>query len=132
VHQDRVWFLAFTSNGNRIVSASLHGDVCVWDSDTGALVSGPSKQHAEGTLAVVFIPNSTFACAVSPDGKWIAGLPMGSGENIVQLWDSKTGRLHATLSDHIEHITSVSFSPDSTRIISTSWDKTIRIYNLRS
>jgi WD40 repeat protein len=116
--------VAFSPNGRRIVSVSHDGDACVWDARTGALMSGPSKQHAEGTLTVVFTPKSMLL-AVSSDGKWIAQLQYTS--KIVQVWNSKTGQLAATLSKHTDYVYSVSFSPDSKQILSASWDKTIQV-----
>jgi WD40 repeat protein len=127
-HQNWVYFVAFSPNGRRIVSVSRDGDACVWDISTGALLSGPSKQHAEGTLAVAFVPKDMF-CAVSPDGKWIAGR-LKNNWRAVKVWNSKTGQLVATLLEHISYVESVSFSLDSKQIISASNDKTIQVYTV--
>jgi WD40 repeat protein len=45
----------------------------------------------------------------------------------VEVWDSKTGQVAGTFSDHIYSIT---FSPDSKRMLTTSEDKTIRVRNI--
>jgi len=111
------------------VSASCSGDVCVWNTDTGALVSGPSKQHGEGALAVVFTPKDTFPCAVSPNGKWIAENRTNNKKN-VQVWDSKTGQVVATFSEHTDQVYCISFSPDSKQILSSSKDETIHVHTL--
>ena len=124
-HINRVEFVAFSPNGRRITSVSLDGDACVWDVSTGALMSGPSKQHVEGTLNVAFTPKSMWG-VVSPDGKWIAEC-LGDNQNAVKIWNSKTGELAATLSEHTGNVHSVSFSPDSKQIITASADKTIRV-----
>lgn len=118
--------VAFSPNGQRIVSVQLEGDVCVWDTDTGLLVSGPSKQHASGTLTVGSTSSSMDRCAVSPNGKWIVVV---GPQNTVQVWNSRTGLLTASFLDHT-HIYCVSFSPDSKWILSTSWDKTIQVYTV--
>jgi WD40 repeat protein len=127
-HIDQVSFVALSPDGKRIVSASCTGDVCVFDTETGALLSGPSKQHAEHTLAVAFAPNSTY-CAVSPDGRWIAAR-VRNAHKIVRVWDSKTGLPAVTFTDHSKHVNSVTFSPDSKRLISSSFNKTIRVHTL--
>jgi WD40 repeat protein len=124
-HNYWVYFVAFSPNGRRIVSVSSDGDACVWDVKTGALISGPSKQHAEGTLTVVFTPKSIDSMAVSPDGKWIA--VHTDDLKAVNIWNSKTGQLAATLSEHTGYVWSVSFSPDSKQILSASPDKTIQV-----
>jgi WD40 repeat protein len=128
-HNHNVRFVGFSSDGKRIVSVSYGGDVCVWNTDTGALVSGPSKQHEEGALAVVFTPRSTFDCAVSPNGKWIAENATNNYKT-VQVWDAKTGQVVATFSEHTEEVWSVTFSPDSKQILTTSMDKTIQVHTL--
>lgn len=125
-HTNSINFVAISSCGERIVSAEWNGDVCVWDIDTGALVCGPSKWHMEGTSAVVFTPSGTSHCAVSPDGKWIAGRKHQDWAT-VGIWNLKTGWLVATYSNHTETVYSVCFSPDSKQILTTSADKTIRV-----
>jgi WD40 repeat protein len=128
-HNNWVEFVAFSPDGKRIVSVDWGGDVCVCNMDTGACVSGPSKRHAAGALAVGFIPGSTWTVAVSPDGKWIAGRSK-ERHSTVQVWDLKTGLLVATFEEHTNYVYSISFSPDSKRILSTSEDKTIRVHTL--
>jgi len=127
-HSNAVNFVAFSPDSRRIISISQFGEVCVWNADTGALVSGPSLQHAEGALAVVFTPNSTFS-AVSPDGKWIAA-HADTTWRTVNVWDSKTGQLAASLDGHTDDLNSITFSPDSRRILTSSYDKTIRVHTL--
>ena len=124
-HKDWVAFVAFSPNGRRIVSVSGDGDACVWDVRNGALMSGPSKQHAEGTLNVAFTPKCMWK-VVSPDGKWIAGC-LEDNWKAVKVWNSKTGQLAATLSEHTGDVYSISFSPDSKQIITASQDKTIQV-----
>jgi len=72
-YNDQVHFVRFSPNSpnsKRIVSASPLRDVCVWNADAGALVSGPSLWHMEGALAVMFRPKNAYS-PVSSDGKWI-------------------------------------------------------------
>jgi len=127
-HNECIYFVAFSPNEKRIVSASGGGNVCFWNADTGALVSGPSKQHEKGALAIVFTPNSTRKCAVSPNGKWVASALHYSKE--VHVWDSKTGQIVVTFSNHIKAVMSVTFSPDSKQILSASSDQTIQVHTL--
>ena len=126
-HQSNIRFVAFSPSGKRMVSADVGGDVCVWNLNTGTLISGPSKQHAKGILVVAFTPSSAwFTFPVSSDGKWIAG----RNANAIHIWDSKTGRLMATLEGHTDSVTSIAFSSDNKRVLSTSNDKTIRVHSL--
>jgi WD40 repeat protein len=131
-HNYSVYFVAFSPDSKRIVSASLFGNVCVWNADTGARVSGPSLRHAEGALAVVFAPKSSY-CAVSPGGRWIAAYT-NIFRRTVRVWDSKTGQVMASesLEGHTNYINSITFSPDGRRVLTASYDKTIRVHTLDS
>ena len=110
-----------------VVSVSIAGEVCIWNADNGYLVFGPLRRHPEGALAVTFTPSSTDS-AISPDGKWIAAL----AENLVtvHVWDSTTGQLTMSFEEQTDRVGSVTFSPDSERILFTSHDKTVRIHTL--
>ena len=120
-HKTSVYFVVFSPDDKRIVSVSYDGHVCMWDTDFGTLVSGPSQRHAEGILAVAFTPSSTLQ-AVSPNGKWI----VARKDNAVYVWELHTGLL-STIAEHTGYVSSVSFSPDSQKILSTSRDTTIQV-----
>ncbi|CAE6493637.1 unnamed protein product [Rhizoctonia solani] len=67
----------------------------------------------------------------SPDGTHIAALTMGAGA--VRLCNARTGQ--QVLGPgiwHTEFIESMSFSPDSTRVVSGSRDKAIRVTDVRT
>ena len=129
-HRDLCVFGAFSPDSKRIVSSSRLGDVCIWNADTGVLVAGPLLRYAEGALAVVFAPASSRS-AISPDGRWIAVLANGI-HRIVHVWDSTTGQVAAFLEEHTGNVVSLTFSPDSRRVLTASWDKTIRVHTLDS
>jgi WD40 repeat protein len=66
--------------------------------------------------------------AYSPDGKFIAAAD-GVYQR-VQLFDSTTGKLLRTLWGHRESVMSVAFSHDGKRLITSSRDKTARIWDV--
>ena len=66
---------------------------------------------------------------------WRRFSPWGSKNNYVQLWDTKSGDLLATLEGGNSYITTVTFSPDDALIVSGSNysdDNAIRIWELAS
>jgi WD40 repeat protein len=76
----------------------------------------------------MFTSNST-PYAVSPDGRWIAAYADEKFTK-VHVWASMTGQLAASLEGHTDIVTSMTFSPDSRHILTSSFDKTIRVQTL--
>ena len=72
---------------------------------------------------------NVYSLAYSPDGKLIAA---GYNNNLIRIWDAKTGSLQKTLSGHNGVVWSVAFSPDGKTLISGSADKTIKCWNVQS
>ena len=72
--------------------------------------------------------------AFSPDGSLITvgdGASWESGE--VRIYNASTGDpVGSPLSGHTDRVWSVCFSPDGTKIVSGSWDKTVLIWDAAS
>ncbi|KAF7363055.1 WD40 repeat-like protein [Mycena venus] len=116
-HTNTVRCVAFSADGERIVSGSPDKTVRVWDSRTGALLVGPI-QHDDKLMSVAF----------SPDGERIV-----SGGNDIMVWNSQTGTLMAgPFRGHGAPLNSVAFSPDGERIVSGSADNTICIWDAQA
>ena len=85
----------------------------------------------EDVLAVAFTPRSTYR-SVSPDGKWILEcLAADFAGRTVQVWDLKTGVIMGTCK-HTKAVNTITFSPDSKRILSASDDNTVQVHTLES
>jgi WD40 repeat protein len=61
----------------------------------------------------------------SPDGRCLA---IG-GDNACTLWDIAGRRVARTLAGHQDLVSSIKFSPDQTKIATTSWDHTVRLWD---
>ena len=84
-HRNWVSALAFTPDGESLVTGSYNGVVLIWDARTGA---------TWGALVQLSI---VFSLAVSPDGRFLAAGTANDGSNQasdVQLWDLATGTRH--------------------------------------
>jgi WD40 repeat protein/transcriptional regulator with XRE-family HTH domain len=78
-------------------------------------------------MRVKLILEPAGAAAFSQDGNRIA---TAGPDNIVRIWDAKTGELLQSLAGHSEKVMNVAFDPSDDRLISTSMDKTARVWDL--
>ena len=117
--------LALNPDGERLASSGLRS-VQLWDWTNGKL----AQTFADPTRAV-------YAVALSPDGEMIAYSPDsssigGSEFNTIHLKVLRRNRTAQILRGHEDYVASVAFSPDSQTLISGSWDKTVKIWNVET
>jgi eukaryotic-like serine/threonine-protein kinase len=115
-HNGRVFGLAFSPDGRRLVSAGPDDRTFkIWDVNSGQLIR--SRGLSDGVICVAY----------SPDGRRIA--TGGGSDNAVQLWDAASGALIRTLRGHAGGTGSVAFSPGGDRVASTGADETIKLWD---
>lgn len=101
-HTDWVEDIAFSSDGERLASASGDATIRVWDSATGTHTQ-TFTGHTGGVNSLAF----------SPDGRTLAS---GSVDKSIRLWDVPTGTHKRTLTGHRGSVVSVAFSPDGSEM----------------
>ena len=155
-HTNWVRSIAFSPDGQQIVSGSRDKSVRVWDVSTGDMLkvmkdhrssvrsvafSSDGKQIVSGSYDKVWVwdvstgdkfkvlkghADSVKSVAFSPDGKQIV---FGSEDKSVRVWDVATSDELKVLKGHTDSIASVAFSPDGKQIVSGSDDKTVRVWD---
>src|SRR5262249_20212345 len=103
-HSGPVTCVAYSPDGQHIVSGSQDRIVRVWDSHTGQ-TTVEFRRHLKSVHTVAF----------SPDGQLI----VSASQDDVIVWSPSAGHavsLHHNAPPHTEAKTSVAFSPDGTRI----------------
>ncbi|MBC7970921.1 MAG: hypothetical protein H7Z11_12505 [Verrucomicrobia bacterium] len=114
-HENIVTSVAFSPDGQTVVSGSNDRTVRLWNAKTGEEIGKPG-QHQDVVISVAF----------SPDGQTVVS---GSLDNTVRLWNAKTGEEIGKPGQPQDVVTSVAFSPDGQTVVSGSWDNTVQLWN---
>jgi WD40 repeat protein len=108
-HEDSVRAVAVFPDRRRMITGSYDKTLRIWDLETGVVL-----KKMEGHS------NWVFALGVSRDGQIIAS---GDASGEIIAWHGETGEsLTQPIKAHSYQIYSVDFSPDSTVLVTGSWD----------
>ncbi|MBF2009495.1 MAG: WD40 repeat domain-containing protein, partial [Chlorogloeopsis fritschii C42_A2020_084] len=118
-HEDVVRSVAFSRDGQLIVSGSVDQTVRLWDAQTRQQIGESLQGHNSPVYSVAF----------SPDGSRIVS---GGGDNKLRVWDTQTRQQVGELTGHEAAVLSVAFSLDGQRIVSSGLDKKLRLWDAQS
>ena len=107
--------VAFSQNGDRVVSGSRDNAVRIWSATTGEL-EAELKGHMDYVRSVAF----------AKDGNRVAS---GSDDGTVRIWNMTTGEAEARLS-HSDSVKSVAFSWGGNQVVFGSRDQSVWIRNV--
>ena len=111
--------VAVSPDGKRVAAGSWDRKARIWNLETGEL---QLELPHEGLYV--------HGVAWSPDGRWLATGGSAKGK-FLNLWDTAKGQLIATLPGHTDAVVSVGFSDNGDWLLSTSYDETARLWDLR-
>jgi WD40 repeat protein len=116
-HAWYVTALAFTPDGQLLVSGGAERTVKVWDAASGL----------ERTTLAIY--GAGHNAALSPDGKMLATAGAPGGQRIT-VQEIPGGREIIRLQGHKNWVNQMAFSPDERTLLSGSSDGTVRLWNL--
>jgi WD40 repeat protein len=122
-HGSEVVLVAFDATGELLISMGQDGVTRIWRVQT--LLKQSRCDQPERRFGGTLIP--IFRAAASDDGEWVAA---GGTDSVISCWQIESGQLRASLQDHSDTITSLAFSPDSQTLVSSSSDRTTRLWML--
>lgn len=114
-HTNVINGLAFSPDGNRLISGSADKTARIWNVRTQKTIH-VLKGHTDHIYAVAFSPDGSMAVT-------------GSNDNTLKLWNAKSGSLIKILKGHSGDLRSAAFTPNGKYLLSGSLDKTIRMWN---
>lgn len=116
-------------DGRRAYAGAGDGKIRSWD--VARLERGPAWDAHLGFVGPVEVSREGGLLAsgeIHPLGG--LGVPDGSWDNAIRLWDAATGEKLLELGGHVMSVARVRFSPDSSLLATASWDGEIRIWDL--
>lgn len=151
---------ALTSDGSVLVTGSTSGSLSVWNLPSGACSMTFTQHSARVTALVFLTGDAAFVSAsldgtirafdmgryknfrtlVAPDRLGITHIAIDRSNQFVCgatecshkifVWSISTGQLVESLVGHDAPVTALCISPHSSNIFSSSWDKTVRVWDI--
>ncbi len=115
-HNERVLDVAYSASGDRLVSASWHGPIMIWN---------PMQGEHMSSIEI----NAVATLAVSPEGRWIAAVGWVSGHGIVKVWEATPPHRELFAWEGEQQLYGVSFSFDGKYLIIGGSEGVVRVFD---
>ncbi|WP_395752936.1 hypothetical protein [Prosthecobacter sp.] len=116
-HRLPITALTFARDGSKLATAGEDTEVRVWTPKGEPFTQPITGSSKDGVNCLAFSPDK--------EGRWLA---IGSRGSTVRLRDLSQGRTEI-YEGHRDSVTSISFSADGSKVLSSSADKTVQIWN---
>ncbi|KAF2753915.1 periodic tryptophan protein 2 [Pseudovirgaria hyperparasitica] len=117
-HTSGVTACEFAKRGNVLFTASLDGSIRAWD-----LIRYRNFRTFTAPTRLSF-----SSLAIDPSGEVVCAGSIDSFD--IHIWSVQTGQLLDQLAGHEGPVSSLSFAADGGSLVSGSWDRTVRIWNV--
>ena len=109
--------LKFSPDGSMVATGMSDSTAVIWDAETGDRLHTVSG-HSEAVRVLAWSPQSDL-------------LATGSDDNSVKIFDIERNRVLVSLA-HTDNVTSAEWDVDGNRLLTTSTDRTARVWRIRS
>ena len=140
-HNERIFAVAWSPNGTRLVSRDGNGHIYVWDASTGRVVTRLVEDGGPTTVVYwnIWYPDSAKRVVIedrkfvgdllwSPDGRLLAAT--GFADDSVRLLDGTTGVVQAELRGLHARVVSVAWATDGKSLASAGEEGTIGVWDI--
>ena len=151
---EEVYYASFSQDGKMIISASESG-CYIWNTEDGNCITRLShsisisaffsnndkyvfftenhslflKNIKDNSLIMNYYTNDEISFAsLSPDGKYV----VFAHNKSIEIYSLQTQEVIKSFNGHLDRISTVYFSPNGKYIISSSWDSTVRIWDIQN
>ena len=112
-HSRRIMEVLFSSDGSRIYSASIEGDIRIWNS---------KGERLQTLMAHV---GSVSSMELSSDGMTLVS---GGQDQRLLIWDAITGDLQREMHAHRDQLTDLEFLPNDEHLLSSGLDSEVNLW----
>jgi WD40 repeat protein len=154
-HTTKVESVAWNHDGSQVASGSFDGKLLIWDAKTGeSVLSLDGHRHPvtcikwkHDSSQLLSVSSTTIVLSDGVTGELLKSfesvlvhsfawndtcskiVSVRRNTSMVDIWDVATGSLLITLKGHTGWVTTVAWSHDGLKILSGSYDKTIKIWD---
>lgn len=119
-HDHTVTYAAFSPGGDKIVTASWDSTSKIWDTQSGNLLNTLAWKKDNSA--------ATQACFSNSGDTVVIGYANGE----LALWQTNTGKFIKKLEGHFSSVSTIVFSKDGKKILSSSTDKSVILWDVAS
>ncbi|KAG2054603.1 WD40 repeat-like protein [Suillus hirtellus] len=122
--------VCWNRDGRRVLSGSVNGTPRQWDVESGEIIFEPIKAGHTVVWAAVYSADMSMIATGGYDGPRTELLE--HIECSIKIWDTKRGKLVATLKGHTWTVSCLAWTKDGKTLISGSSDHSIRTWNTKT
>lgn len=123
-HEGEVYSIAFSPDGKTLASGGSDKTIKLWETQSGRLMETLPVEHTKPVLRVAFSPDGDLLASCGGEGK--------TGCEEIRIWYARNGWTSKPLEGNIKSVFAIAFSPDSSFLAAASYDKTLRLWNLKN